>query len=285
MRSRTLMFVPARSPKLLMASEYADADIRILDLEDGVPLSEKDAARDLLRSYLVFAKPDCEYMIRVNDVHTTAFAEDLSGLKGAPVKGIYLPKIEFPEDVQIADEAISKFEAENQLEPGTIYFFNTVETAMGLENAMACMRASERVRGVCLGSEDFAVSLGIHRSDDYTELDYARRRLVVIAKALGKQAIDTVYANVRDLDGLRRETLYGKSLGYDGKAALTPAQVVEINRMYKPTSDEVAYAEEVLRQWKNAGENHLAVIVVNGKMVDKPVLEQAQRILELAIES
>lgn len=203
---RSLLFIPANSPKMLLKSNVMQADFIIFDLEDGVAEDRKAEARELLRAYLTSGLVSCRYMIRVNRVGSAAFQADLASLQGVPFAGLYLPKVEEPEEVRAAAAALDALEQDTPGIPRR-FLFNTVETPLGLEQSFACLRASDRVAGVCLGSEDYAAALGVSRSADYTELDYARRRLVTAAKAAGKATVDTVFADVKDLDGLRRESL------------------------------------------------------------------------------
>ncbi len=274
---RSLLFIPADSPRMLLRSDVMRADMIIFDLEDGVAPERKVQARELLRAYLMSGLTSCQCMVRVNQVRGPEFAKDMAALRGVPFDGLYLPKVEQPEEVRQAAEALESLEAGT--EKTGRFLFNTVETPLGLENAMACMQASERVMGVCLGSEDYAASLGVQRSEDYTELDYARRRLVNLARAAGRKAVDTVFADAADLEGLRAQTLYGKRLGYDGKAAISPAQIPVIHSVFAPSGEEVRHAREVVRALEQAAG---AIAVLNGKMIDKPVAEQARHILELA---
>ncbi len=158
----------------------------------------------------------------------------------------------------------------------------TAESALGVENALACLGCCPRLVGCSFGSEDFAASLGVRRSASNEELDYARRRLVVAAKAAGKFAIDTVYTDVNDDGGLRRMTEQGKALGYEGKFIISPRQVAVVHEVYTPTATEIAYALQVEEKMAEAREKGTGVAVLNGKMLDKPVLQQVRRILALA---
>lgn len=278
---RSLLFIPANSPRMLLKSDVMKADMIIFDLEDGVAMDQKEEARELLRGYLKSGLASCTCMVRVNEVHSEDFSKDMRALSGVPFHGLYLPKVEYPEDVRIASRALSQMEQAAGVSEKK-FIFNTVETPMGLENSLACLQASSRVVGACLGSEDYAAALGVKRSEDYTELDYARRRLVNAAKAAGKKAVDTVFADVKNLEGLRRETEYGKRLGYDGKAAVSPAQVPVIHEIFTPTQEEIRHAKAVAAALEKGGPSSKSVTILDGKMIDKPVADQAKKILEIA---
>ena len=280
---RSLLFIPANSPKMLLKSNVMQTDFIIFDLEDGVAEDRKAEARELLRAYLTSGLVSCRYMIRVNRVGSAAFQADLASLQGVPFAGLYLPKVEEPEEVRAAAAALDALEQDTPGIPRR-FLFNTVETPLGLEQSFACLRASDRVAGVCLGSEDYAAAMGVSRSADYTELDYARRRLVTAAKAAGKAAVDTVFADVKDLDGLRRESLYAKQLGYDGKAAVSPAQISVIHQAFLPKEAEIRRAKAVVEAFAQARQQSSGIALLDGAMIDKPVLEQAEAILQ-AVQS
>ena len=211
---RTMLNIPSHSPKMLLNADLMGADVILFDLEDGVALSQKEAARDLLCAYLSSGLSRCPAMVRVNDVNTPFFSDDIAAVLPLPILGIMLPKMERPEELHYADEKMREVEIANGLVPGSRSIIGTAESALGVENAFACLSSCDRVIGCSFGSEDFAASLGVKRSLDNDELDYGRRHLVVAAKAAGKIAIDTVYTNVNDDEGLRAMTEQGKSWGF-----------------------------------------------------------------------
>ena len=193
---RTMLNIPSHSPKMLLNADLMGADVILFDLEDGVALSQKEAARDLLCAYLSSGLSRCPAMVRVNDVNPPFFSDDIAAVLPLPILGIMLPKMERPEELHYADEKMREVEIANGLVPGSRSIIGTAESALGVENAFACLSSCDRVIGCSFGSEDFAASLGVKRSLDNDELDYGRRHLVVAAKAAGKIAIDTVYTNV-----------------------------------------------------------------------------------------
>lgn len=282
MLMRTMLSIPSNSPKMLLYSDLMGADVILFDLEDGVALNQKDSARELLRAYLSRGLSHCRVIVRVNDVNTPFFKDDIETMIPLPILGIMLPKMERPEEILYADEVIRNVEEKHGLEIGTRFLIGTAESALGVENALACLSCCPRLIGCSFGSEDFAASLGVKRSASNEELDYARRHLVVAAKAAGKFAIDTVYTDVNDDEGLRRMAEQGKSLGYEGKFIISPRQVAVVHEVYTPTEAEIGYALQVEEKMAEARERGAGVAVLNGKMLDKPVLQQARRILALA---
>lgn len=279
---RTMLSVPSNSPRMLLNADLMGADIVLFDLEDGVALDQKPFARELLRTFLAKGLARCNAMVRVNDVNTPFFLDDIADILPLPILGIMLPKMERVEDLHYADEAMRKVEEAHGLEPGSRFIIGTVESALGVENAYACLTGCDRVIGCSFGSEDFAASLGVGRSQSNEELDYGRRRLVVSAKAAGKLAIDTVYTNYSDDEGLRAMTEQGKQLGYDGKFVVSPRQVPVVHAVYTPSEMDIRQALLVRTKMREARQKSLAVAILNGKMLDRPVLQQAERTLAMA---
>ena len=227
---RTMLNIPSHSPKMLLNADLMGADVILFDLEDGVALSQKEAARDLLCAYLSSGLSRCPAMVRVNDVNTPFFSDDIAAVLPLPILGIMLPKMERPEELHYADEKMREVEIANGLVPGSRSIIGTAESALGVENAFACLSSCDRVIGCSFGSEDFAASLGVKRSLDNDELDYGRRHLVVGA----------------------------------------------------PTQAEVRHALAVKAKMDEAMENGRGIAVLNGKMLDRPVAQQAEKVLAMA---
>ncbi len=279
---RTILSIPANSPKMLLYSDLMGADMILFDLEDGVAPDQKPFARELLRTYLSRGLSSCPAMVRVNGVNTPFFLDDIREMLPLPIRGIMLPKMERSEEIRYADAEMRKVEEACGLEPGSRWIIGTAESALGVENALSCLCCCDRLMGCSFGGEDFAVSLGVRRTADHDELEYARRHLVVAAKAAGKLAIDTVYTNVKDDEGLRAMTEQGKRWGYDGKFIISPRQVPIVHAVYAPTREEVAHALRVTRKMEEARRMGAGVAVLDGKMLDKPVLRQAEAVLAAA---
>lgn len=279
---RTMLSIPSNSPKMLLNCNVMGADIILFDLEDGVAPQQKIFARELLRSYLSSGLVACQSMVRVNDVTTPYFLDDIKTVIPLPISGIMLPKMEQPEDILYADEQIRNIEAEHGLPLGSRVIIGTAETALGVENALMCLQSCPRLIGCSFGSEDFTASIGVARTASNEELDYARKHLVIAAKAAGKLAIDTVYTDVTNDDGLRAVTAQGKALGYDGKFVISPRQIPIVHSVYTPNQSEIAYAKRIVEKMEEASHFSRGVAVLDGKMLDKPVLQRAERLLEMA---
>jgi len=259
------------------------ADAVILDLEDAVALSEKDAARHLVRHALeTLDFMGTTVFVRVNGADTPFFEEDLRAIVPARPDGIRLPKTDGAEDVLRADALMRLIEREAGLPEGSVVIQAMVETARSLLHAYDVASASPRVSGISIGGQDFAADLGIRRTRDGGELLYARAAIVAAAKAAGVDAFDTVFTDVNDCDGLFADAAAATNMGFSGKAAIHPSQVAVIHRAFRPEEKEVRKASRVVRASREAEERGVGVISIDGRMVDAPVVAQALRTIELA---
>ena len=259
------------------------ADAVILDLEDAVALSEKDAARFLVRHALeTLDFMETPVFVRVNGADTPFFEDDLRAIVPARPDGIRLPKTDGAEDVLRADALMRRIEREAGLPEGRVVIQAMVETARSLLHAYDVASASPRVSGISIGGQDFAADLGIRRTRDGGELLYARAAIVAAAKAAGVDAFDTVFTDVNDCEGLYADAAAAVNMGFSGKAAIHPSQVAVIHRAFRPEEKEVRKASRVVRAAREAEERGVGVISIDGRMVDAPVVAQARRTIELA---
>ena len=280
---RSLLYVPGNSPSMVQHCMVLGADAVILDLEDAVALSEKDAARHLVRHALeTLDFMGTTVFVRVNGADTPFFEEDLRAIVPARPDGIRLPKTDGAEDVLRADALMRLIEREAGLPEGSVVIQAMVETARSLLHAYDVASASPRVSGISIGGQDFAADLGIRRTRDGGELLYARAAIVAAAKAAGVDAFDTVFTDVNDCDGLFADAAAATNMGFSGKAAIHPSQVAVIHRAFRPEEKEVRKASRVVRASREAEERGVGVISIDGRMVDAPVVAQALRTIELA---
>jgi len=280
---RTMMFCPASNPKMLFTAQVYNPDCIIFDLEDAVAYAEKDSARDLLCEALKAVDyGNIEVFARINALYTPFGETDVRELVKAGLKNIRLPMCESCADVQKLETLIEEVEKENGIEIGTVKIQCAIETPKGIENAYEIAKSSSRVIVISIGAEDFTRSLGTDRTKAGRELFYARTRLVIAASAAGVDSIDTVWADVSDMEGFTAEVKDAKNLGFSGKSCVHPAQVKEVHRIYTPTKDEISKALEIICAAKEAETMNLGVITVKGKMVDFPVIQKAERIVALA---
>jgi citrate lyase subunit beta/citryl-CoA lyase len=280
---RTLLYVPGNMPSMLQNIPVFGSDGVIVDLEDAVPWTEKDAARRLVRRYLEgYRDRDKEIIVRINPLDTPHALLDLREVLPAMPDGIRLPKADTPEIVERLDTLLTEFEEELGVEIGRFSILPSIESAQGVILAASIAKASNRLIGLAFGAEDYTASLEIERTKAGAELMNARSRVVWGAKAAGIQAIDTIFSDVNDMEGFRRETEIVKSLGYTGKSLVNPRQIEVVHDVFAPKPDEIAYALEVIEAIQRAREMGTGVISLRGKMVDAPVVKRAFRTIRTA---
>lgn len=259
------------------------SDAIMFDLEDSVSLNEKDAARLLVYEALRtcdFGRT--EVVVRVNGLNTPYGRADFEAMVRAMPDVVRLPKTETPEDVVEADQLITQIEKEIGIELGTIKLMAAVESALGVINAYKIATASSRLIGIAIGAEDFVTDLKTTRSPDGIELLAARSQILFAARAAGIDALDTVFSDVNDEEGFIREVRLIKQLGFDGKSLINPRQINILHHIYAPTEEEIKKSIRVIEAAKEAEKRGSGVISLDGKMVDKPIIERANRVLELA---
>ncbi len=281
---RSLLYIPGNNPGMLQNCSIYGADGVLLDLEDSISITEKDSARKLVKYALLSLDfGTVERVVRINGRETPFFEADLAEIVPARPDAIRLPKVDSAEDVIAADRIISRIEAEQGIEPGSVGIQAMLETARAIVNVNAIAAATPRLVGLTLGGQDLAADLGIKATKAGLELLYAKSAVVIAAKAFGLAAFDTVYTDVNDLEGLREQAAISVALGFTGKAAIHPSQIAVIHAAFAPGEKEVAKASRIMRAAHEAELRGLGVIAVDGRMVDAPVVAQAERTLELAV--
>ena len=280
---RSMLFCPASDPKMLMNAPIYGADCIVFDLEDAVAYNEKDSARDLLCEALkTIDYSKSEVFARVNPLYTEFGKKDVEELVKAGLKNVRLPMSECKENIIELDELLTKLEDENNLEKGSIKIQAAIETPKGVLNALEIAQASKRVVAISIGAEDFTRTLGVDRTKAARELFFARCQIVLAASVAGVDSIDTVYANLGDMEGFIEEAKDAKGLGFSGKSCIHPSQVKQVHKIFTPTKEEVEKAMIIINAAKEAEEKGIGVITVDGKMVDVPVIQKAERVVSLA---
>ncbi len=257
-------------------------DVAILDLEDGAPPAEKEAARALLVETLQGdgAQRPARF-VRVNAVTTDAFARDVAAIAGPSLRAIVLPKVDRPEDVVAAEQVVAERERAAGLAPGSIRFVASIESALGLLNAHAIATASPRVCGLLFGAEDYANDLGLPatREGEASRLLQPRAAVVVAATAARVPAYDGIWPDIRDDEGLRRDSALGRQLGFSGKSLIHPGQIDAINEAFTPSPADVEAARRVVAAFEAAEGRGEGAAAVDGRLVDRPIVERARRVL------
>ena len=221
---RSMLFLPGNTPNMLVNGPYLGADALILDLEDAVAPSEKDAARLLVRSAIRDMDfRGCEIIVRINSIDTGFWQADIDAILPQGPDLILLPKSGSAQDILTADEYITRTEERLGMAPSTVRLMPLIETALGVENAFAIASASPRVAALFLGAEDLTADLRCQRTKEGREIEYARTRLVTAARAARGGVYDTPFTDVNDDAGIRTDAAYAKALGFTGKASISPA--------------------------------------------------------------
>ena len=279
---RTMLFVPGNDPGKLFNAGIYGADSIVFDLEDAVAVGEKDAARDLVKNALLYNEYPCEVGVRINHISTPFGHDDIREIMRARPAFLRVPKSEDPADIVTVDELISRWEREYGHEVGSVKMVLTIETALGILNSFQLAKASRRVVAIGLGAEDLAADLETNRTPSGREILFARSQLLLSARAAKVQAIDNVYADVKNEDGFIADTLLGKELGFNGKSVIHPNQVDIVHRIYTPTLAEVEKARRILAAYREALAKKSGVIALDGKMIDGPIVARAERTLRYA---
>ncbi|UJX42151.1 HpcH/HpaI aldolase/citrate lyase family protein [Desulfovibrio sp. JY] len=283
MRRRSTLYVPGNNPAMLQVACVYCSDGLLFDLEDAVALKQKDAARILVREMLgALAFKGSEIAVRVNHLDTPFGLVDLETMVPLQPNALRVPKIESAADIMRVIAEVERIENKYNLPHDRLKIHPMVETALGVENAFAIASAHPRVDAISIGGQDLTADMQVIKSKDGTEIDYARRRLVMAAKAARIDCLDTVYSDVEDEEGCRAETEYIKKLGFTGKAAIHPRQIRIIHEVFTPTEKEVRKAERIVREFLRNQKLGIGVFAVDGKMVDAPVVARAQYVLDLA---
>lgn len=280
---RSLLFLPGNNPNMLINAGCLGADGVIFDLEDAVSPSEKDTARILVRNtlrYMDFGAS--KRVVRINSTDTSCWQADLDAVLPEKPDLILLPKTSTAQDALAVDAYMSELEERLGLEKNTVGLLALIETALGVENAFLIATCSSRVRGLFLGAEDLTSDLQCKRTKQGREIEYARARLVMAARAAGVEAYDTPFTDVNDDEGIMEDALVAKGFGFSGKASISPRHIAAINQVFSPAREEIDYAYEVLDAIALAKKQGKGAIALRGKMIDAPIVARAERTIEVA---
>jgi citrate lyase subunit beta / citryl-CoA lyase len=277
---RSRLYLPGNEPKYFINAGLHAPDAIILDLEDSVHHAEKDAARLLVRNALRAVDfGAAERMVRIN--HLPLGLEDLEEIIPQAPDLILLPKTETPEqlsDVVGAIDSIAKRTGVTR----PIWLMPILESALGIEKAFEIASASEDIAALTIGLEDYTADLGVAKTASGEESLYARQRVVNAARAAGVQAIDSVFGDVGDEEGLRGWALHSRALGFEGMGCVHPSQIAVIHHAFAPTSAEIKRAQEIVAAYQEAQRHGLGVVSLGSKMIDAPVVQRALKLIERA---
>jgi citrate lyase subunit beta/citryl-CoA lyase len=279
---RTWMFVPGNQYRRIDKVKDLKADIIIYDLEDAVPPSEKEKARQLVLQTIEGDFHRTNY-VRVNDINTAYFEEDVTSVVTSGLNGIVIPKANRADDIQMIDRLLDSLEKQKRIEKGSIHIVPLIETALGVKNAFEIAKSSERIKQMAFGSIDYTLDINAQLTKEGTEILFARSQLIIASRVAEiEPPIDGVYLNIKDLEGLETETRFVRELGFQGKLVVHPDQIQVVNEVFSPTQKEVTEAREIVDAFGKAIKQGLAALQLNGKMVDFPVAERAKRVVNQA---
>lgn len=276
---RTMLFMPGNNPGMLTSAGSLGADAVILDLEDAVTRSEKDAARILVRRTLTDIKPEgvlC--VVRINSLDTPFWRQDVAAAVTGGTDVILVPKCETPETLNNVSDAITACSggADN------IRLMALVESSLGIENISAIASYGGRLAGILLGAEDLTAEMGARRTAEGVEIAYARGRILMACKAAGIAAVDTPFPFIAEMEKLAKDAALAAQLGFTGKALISPHHVHVVKEAFMPTSEQLAWARRVVETAKAAEQDNKGAVSLDGMMIDLPIIKRAERILRMA---
>ncbi len=290
---RSWMFVPGNRQRMIEKSLGVPVDAVMMDIEDGVAPAEKDSARqqiaaclDQVAANLKSGKPfrTPARFVRINAVGHERSRDDLALVVRHGLEGLVVPKVETAEQIKTVAQILDRRESELGLSPGTLRMLAALESPKGLFNAYAIATASPRVIGLLFGAEDFSreLSLPLRREGEARDLVYARSALVTAAACAHVQAVDGVWPDLQDTEGLKAFALQSRRLGFSGMSLIHPAQVDAVNAAFTPAADEIDYARRVLKAFDEARARGEGAVAFGGQLLDLPIVDRARQTLDLA---
>jgi citrate lyase subunit beta/citryl-CoA lyase len=283
---RSWMFVPGHREKMIDKALGLNADAIMLDIEDGVAPNEKNTARQLIGKALGRPKdPNSPArFVRINAIGHERMDADLDAVVRPGLEGLVLPKVETPEEVMKVDAILTQRERQKKMPAGGLKLLIAIESPRGLLNAPTIAGRSPRVCGLMFGAEDFGRELGLPtaREGEARDMLYARSALVIAAASAHVQAVDGVWVDLKDTEGLTNFARQSRRLGFSAMSSIHPSQIDPINQMFSPTLEEIDYATKVVQAFEEANARGDGSIAFGGQLIDRPIVERARRALEMA---
>ena len=276
------LYLPGNNPKMMLNAGVHNPDGIILDLEDSVAPAKKMEARLLVRNALRQVNfYGSERMVRINQLPDGL--EDLNYIIPHNVHVVLIPKCENVSQIMQVEKEISNLINKHEIKQ-KVFLMPIIETSLGVEKAFEIASASKNIVALAIGLEDLTADLGVIRTNEAIETLYARTRLVNACKAAGVQAIDSVFSDVGDLEGLRQNVKTSKSLGFEGMGCIHPRQISVILEGFSPSKEEIEKAQQIMNAFYTTREKGLGVVAIGSKMIDLPVVKRAERTVNLAIK-
>ncbi len=275
-KQRSYLFVPATSLSLIKKAVLSVADIVIVDLEDAVALSEKQAARDVMKEALKVYKQEHKIIVRINSLETSLWEADLETAINNGAAGIMLPKAEDEQGIQRVSNKIREI---RESKDEAFELIPLIESAKGVQFAYAIASADSLVSALAFGSIDFSLDIDCELTPEGMELLFARSQLVIASKAAGiRPPIDAVYPNLTDEEGLKNQTVFANQLGFKAKLVIHPKQLEVVHRVFSPSDEEITMAKKIIEAFEQAEKEGIASIKVEGQFVDYPIYKKAKKL-------
>jgi citrate lyase subunit beta/citryl-CoA lyase len=288
-RSRSLIFIPGNNQRFLEKSRTINSDIVCYDLEDSVPLEEKEIAREAVKSTIQEINKINDInkerilAVRINSPTSDQIVADLKKVITPGIDAIVIPKVD--DDKQIAEisKTIDKEEKEKNIQSGIIKIIPSIESALGVVNAYNIARSDQRITALVFGIFDFLHDMKIDNQniETITGFMYGRAKVPVDARAAGIDSIDSIWQDIHDQSGLTRDLEQGKKMGYNGKCIIHPSQIEHVHAVFSASSQDIEWAEKVVQALDSAKNSSAGAVKLEGKMIDAVHYKQAKRILDL----
>ena len=280
---RSMMFLNAQKPSLIKDPYIYGADSLMLDLEDAVAATAKDTARfSLYHALRSIDYRGSERVVRINGLDTDLWEEDIRCVVAGGADVIRIPKTENADMVRAVEDKVLAAEEEFHREPGTTLLMSALESAKGVMNAYEICTASDRMIGVALSGGDYTKDLQTRITGTGVELMAARQQMIIAARAAGVQCFDTVWTNLDDMEGFRKDVETIHMMGFDGKSCINPRQIDVVHKIFTPTMKEIIFSEKVIREIDDKKAKGIGVFTVDGKMIDIAFYDGAKRNIMLA---
>jgi citrate lyase beta subunit len=280
---RALLYMPGDDMHKIQKATGLGVDVICMDIEDGVAVNRKAEARTtIVQALQTLDFGRSEKLVRVNKVGSALVEDDLRAVLPGRPDGVVVPKVGAPEQIHWVSARLSEAERAHGWPDGSIVMLALIETALGVVNLKEIAASDPRLQGLIFGAEDLAGDIGAMRTRAGWEIFYARSAVVTHAAAFGLQALDMVFMELKDMEGLRSESLEGARMAYTGKQIIHPNQVNPVQEAYTPSDEAIAHAKRVVEADQHNQAEGKGAFTLDGKMVDAPVVKAAQRVLERA---
>lgn len=283
---RTALFVPGNRPDRVDKAFHSGADVVIVDMEDAVPLAQKEETRSKVREKVI-AQGGRRIIVRVNALESGFCQGDLDEVTVKELGCLMLPKVESPDHIREINHRLLLLEKERGLKPGAVSVIPLIESARAVQDIFAILSEKTdpaRILTVAFGAADYSLDLGIEISTEGVELYYPRARIAVACRAAGiAPPLDTPFMiDLKDTEGLKADAMRAKQLGFQGKLCIHPNQIQPCQAIFSPSKEEILHAQRVIQAFEEAEAGGVAAIQLDGKFIDYPVVERARRTLQLA---